>query len=146
MDTIKVEVGLREPLLLATEDGMAHTILLNPVSRTVLLKPVTVRCIAKTEAFAEKFRAALSRRDVAARDFFDLDYAVRKLGLRANDKTLIELLRQKLAIPGNAPVNVSEQRLTELRRQIEPQLRPVCLLYTSPSPRDRTRSRMPSSA
>ena len=25
-------------------------------------------------------------------------------------------------------------------------LRPICLLYTSPSPRDRTRSRMPSSA
>ena len=25
-------------------------------------------------------------------------------------------------------------------------LKPVCLLYTSPSPRDRTRSRMPSSA
>ena len=32
---------------------------------------------------------------------------------------------------------------------IEPNFRPtnmVCLLYTSPSPRDRTRSRMPSSA
>ena len=27
-----------------------------------------------------------------------------------------------------------------------PVLRKVCLLYTSPSPRDRTRSRMPSSA
>ena len=26
------------------------------------------------------------------------------------------------------------------------ELRPLCLLYTSPSPRDRTRSRMPSSA
>ena len=29
---------------------------------------------------------------------------------------------------------------------IEPKLKKVCLLYTSPSPRDRTRSRMPSSA
>ena len=27
-----------------------------------------------------------------------------------------------------------------------PGRKPVCLLYTSPSPRDRTRSRMPSSA
>ena len=27
-----------------------------------------------------------------------------------------------------------------------PHLIPICLLYTSPSPRDRTRSRMPSSA
>ena len=31
----------------------------------------------------------------------------------------------------------------ELIRVVEPQ---TCLLYTSPSPRDRTRSRMPSSA
>ena len=33
-----------------------------------------------------------------------------------------------------------------LRRQSERQLKNTCLLYTSPSPRDRTRSRMPSSA
>ena len=33
------------------------------------------------------------------------------------------------------------------RKQGEPQVRSMgCLLYTSPSPRDRTRSRMPSSA
>ena len=34
-----------------------------------------------------------------------------------------------------------ESRLEELFKQYKP-----CLLYTSPSPRDRTRSRMPSSA
>ena len=31
-------------------------------------------------------------------------------------------------------------------RITEPALRPICLLYTSPSPRDATLSRMPSSA
>ena len=31
-------------------------------------------------------------------------------------------------------------------QQLEPIIRDTCLLYTSPSPRDRTRSRMPSSA
>ena len=30
--------------------------------------------------------------------------------------------------------------------KLEPDLIVICLLYTSPSPRDRTRSRMPSSA
>ena len=39
---------------------------------------------------------------------------------------------------GGKPVRHSRAELTELRRR--------CLLYTSPSPRDRTRSRMPSSA
>ena len=37
-------------------------------------------------------------------------------------------------------------RLRELLRVAAFELRELCLLYTSPSPRDRTRSRMPSSA
>ena len=39
--------------------------------------------------------------------------------------------------------------ITELSTHLQGQLvavHPACLLYTSPSPRDRTRSRMPSSA
>lgn len=124
-DTIKIEVGLREPLLLEASISLAQTILLDPVSRRPLLNPLALRCIAKREAFAEKFRAALSRREVAARDFFDLDYAVRKLGLRANDADLIGLIRQKLAVRGNDPVDVSAARLAALRRQIIPQLQPV---------------------
>ena len=43
----------------------------------------------------------------------DLDYAVRKLGLRANDAELIALVRQKLAVQGNEPVDVSAARLAE---------------------------------
>jgi hypothetical protein len=120
-----VEVGLREPLLLPALDGAAQTILLDPVSRNALLKPVAVRCISWMEAFAEKFRAALSRREVAARDFFDLDYAVRNLGLRTDDAELIGLVRQKLAGRGNEPVDVSAARLAELRQQVGPQLQPV---------------------
>jgi predicted nucleotidyltransferase component of viral defense system len=124
-DTIKIEIGLREPLLLAVSNGLVRTLLLDPVSRSALLEPLALRCISKPEAFAEKFRAALSRREVAARDFFDLDYAVRKLGLQPDDAELIQLVRQKLTVVGNAPVNVSEGRLRELRQQAEPQLRPV---------------------
>ena len=118
-DTIKIEIGLREPLLLAVSNGLVRTLLLDPVSRSALLEPLALRCISKPEAFAEKFRAALSRREVAARDFFDLDYAVRKLGLQPDDAELIQLVRQKLTVVGNAPVDVSEGRLRELRQQAE---------------------------
>ena len=44
-----------------------------------------------------------------------------------------------------APV-ASERRKTTRRRQIDPTTCERCLLYTSPSPRDRQKSRMPSSA
>jgi predicted nucleotidyltransferase component of viral defense system len=124
-DTIKIEAGLREPLALPVLDGLAQTILLDPNSDRQLIPSVPVRCISRMEAFAEKFRAALSRREVATRDFFDLDYAVRKLGLRVDDEKLIGLVRQKLAVRGNEPVDISAARLAELRQQVEPQLRPV---------------------
>jgi predicted nucleotidyltransferase component of viral defense system len=124
-ESVKIEIGLREPLLLPASKGMAKTILLDPISGRPLLEPLSLSCISKIEAFAEKFRAALSRREVAVRDFFDLDYAVRKLGLRVDDVELMGLVRQKLAVRGNEPVDVSDRRLAELRRQVESQLRPV---------------------
>jgi hypothetical protein len=112
-------------LLLDPLNDLAQTILLDPVSRKRLLKPLEVRCIAKMEAFAEKFRAALSRREVAVRDFFDLDYAVRRLGLQSENPELIDLVRRKLTVPGNEPVDVSANRLAALRQQVGPQLEPV---------------------
>ena len=124
-ETINIEVALREPLLLDPLNDLAQTILLDPVSRQPLLKPLEVRCIAKMEAFAEKFRAALSRREVAVRDFFDLDYAVRQLGLQSENPELIDLVRRKLSVPGNEPVDVSANRLAALRQQVGPQLQPV---------------------
>ena len=124
-ETIKIEVGLREPLLTNVFSGSARTILLDPVTGQPLLRPVAMRCISKIEAFAEKFRAALSRREVAIRDFYDIDYAVRRLGIKPQDTHLIGLIRQKLAVPSNEPVDVSENRLITLRQQLEPQLKPV---------------------
>jgi hypothetical protein len=118
-------VSLREPLLTPAVSGNAQTLLLNPLINNPLVEPIGVRSIDKVEGLAEKFRAALSRREPAIRDFFDIDYAVRKDGLRPEDPEFIDQVRQKLAIPGNDPVDVSGRRLEELRRQVEPQLRPV---------------------
>lgn len=124
-ETIKIEVGLREPLEMPAIDAPARTMLLDPVSSQAMVKPAVVRCISRMEAFAEKFRAALSRREVAIRDFYDIDHGVRKLGIRPADADLIGLVKKKLSIPGNDQVNVSEPRLASLRRQLEPQLKPV---------------------
>jgi predicted nucleotidyltransferase component of viral defense system len=124
-DTIKLEISLREPLMLPKIEGNAKTILLNPSSGQSLVEQLDLRCISRLEAFAEKFRAALSRREVAIRDFYDLDYAIRKVLIRPEDEQLIDLVRQKIRIPGNEQINTSEPRLTELRQQVEAQLRPV---------------------
>jgi predicted nucleotidyltransferase component of viral defense system len=123
--TVKIEVGLREPLFESALTASARTLLLDPVSGQPLLTPRPVRCISRTEAFAEKFRAGLTRREPAIRDFYDLDYAVRRLDLRPQDAALLQLVRRKLAVPGNAAVDVSEDRLAELRRQLDGRLKAV---------------------
>jgi len=124
-ESIKIEVSLREPLLLPHIGGEAKTLLLDPASGDRLIPNKNVRCIAKAEAFAEKFRAALSRREAAVRDFFDLDYAVRTLGLNPDDGDLITLVRQKMSVARSDRIDVSEIRLSALRQQVEPQLRSV---------------------
>jgi hypothetical protein len=74
---------------------------------------------------AEKFRAVLTRQEAAIRDFYDIDYAVRKHEVRAEDADLIALVRQKLAVPGNDPVNIRPDRLAGLRGQLDTRLKPV---------------------
>ncbi|MGH7797266.1 MAG: nucleotidyl transferase AbiEii/AbiGii toxin family protein [Candidatus Binatia bacterium] len=124
-ETVKIEVSLREPLLAPAINGAARTILRNPLTNNPMIEPISVRSIDKSEALAEKFRAALSRRDVAIRDYLDIDHAVRKGGFNPEDRRLIKQVRQKLAVPGNDRVDVSVDRLAALRNQVESQLRPV---------------------
>jgi len=124
-ETIKVEVSLREPLLLTPRQGVAQTILQNPLTNHAMVAPIAVRSIDENEAWAEKFRAALSRREPAIRDFYDVDYAVRRCGLMPENKKFITLVKYKLEVPGNDSVDVTPQRFSMLRRQVETQLRPV---------------------
>jgi predicted nucleotidyltransferase component of viral defense system len=122
---VKVEIGLREPLLDAIEQRSAHTMLINPLRNKPAIAPISVNVLSVRETYAEKFRAALTRREPAIRDFYDIDYAVRTSILDPTDRRLLELLRQKLAVPDNDPLDVSEGKLTALRRQLESQLKPV---------------------
>ena len=48
-----------------------------------------------------------------------------KMGLRPRDTTFIRLVRHKLDVPGNDPVDVSGERLKALRQQLESRLKPV---------------------
>lgn len=124
-ERIILEVGLREPLLSPSVSMAARTIVVNPFSGRPLFPILTVRAMAKTEAYAEKVRAALSRREPAIRDFFDMLYATRKMGLDFHDPDLLRIVKAKLEVPGNEPVDVSADRKRELNRQLEGQLKPV---------------------
>ena len=125
VEPISIEVGVREPNLMDAHEGSSKTALLNPIDGQALVEEYSVPCLSYSEAMAEKLRAALCRREVAIRDFFDVDYAVRSARFNMFEPAFLELLRRKIAIPGTSPVDVSEDRIGQLQRQLEAQLRPV---------------------
>jgi len=124
-ERIKIEIVIREPLLLPSLTGETRTIVVNPFSGRPFLPAFTVQAMGMKEAYAEKVRAALSRKEPAIRDLFDLFHAVRKMKLDLDDHDFLIMVKQKLNVPGNTPVDISLEYKRELDRQLEGQLRPV---------------------
>jgi predicted nucleotidyltransferase component of viral defense system len=124
-DFIKLEVSVREPIIEPTERLPARTLLMDPFRRVPALDPIPVATLSCREAYAEKLRAALTRRDPAIRDYYDVDHALRTGRIQPKDRRLIDLVRRKLAVPGNEPIDMSKEKLEELRKQVDVQLKPV---------------------
>ena len=91
----------------------------------------------------EKIKAELSKKDnekkkeasQIAEQINGKEYSVKKLSTENNE------------LYGSVkPTEISKLIQEENKVDIKPSMIQPCLLYTSPSPRDRTRSRMPSSA
>ena len=76
-------------------------------------------------------------------DFVPVDHPLRSIRLLVNTALggLNDLFNQMY--PGTGRASIAPEKLM---RALLLQVFYSCLLYTSPSPRDRTRSRMPSSA
>jgi len=122
---IRVEIGLREPAMIAPRPEPAGTLLVNPLTGRTALPRFTVRVMDEEELWAEKVRAALGRREPAIRDFFDLDYALRTGRLDLSDPDFIVLAGRKLAVTGTGPGELTEQKLAAIERQIGTDLKPV---------------------
>jgi len=123
--TIKIEIGLREELLTLPQKGRVKTLLNDPFSRKPAVQEFSVLCMSPEEAYAEKLRAALTRKDLAIRDFYDIDYAVQGMGLDLSKKHFLDLAIRKLTIPGNDPVNITLSRKEMLKRQLETELKTI---------------------
>ncbi len=125
MEKIQIEIGLREPLLSPSETRMASTIVINPFSGQPLLPNYTISAMALQESYAEKVRAALTRRGPAIRDFFDLYYADSMKQLNFFDPDFLNMVKVKIDVPGNDPIDISVERKQELDRQLVGQLKPM---------------------
>ncbi len=124
-EPVSVEVGVREPNMTEAARAAARTVLLNPIGGQALVNTYSVLALSYAEAMAEKVRAALCRSEVAIRDFFDVDHAVRTSGFDPTQAVFADLVKRKLAIPRTPEPDLSDRRVGQLERQLEAQLRPV---------------------
>lgn len=125
VEPVSIEVGVREPNMTEPLQGAARTVLLNPIGGQALIDTYPVAALSYAEAMAEKVRAALCRSEVAIRDFFDVDHAVRHAGFDPTQAGFAGLVRRKLAIPRTPEPDLAHERIVQLERQVGAQLRPV---------------------
>ena len=124
-EPVSIEVGVCEPTMLDTIVGAATTTLLDPLAGAAMFEAIPVTSLSYLEAMAEKVRAALCRNEVAIRDYFDVEHAVRTRRIDPFEPAFLDLVRRKIAIPRTGPMDVSEDRVRQLHQQLESQLRPV---------------------
>jgi predicted nucleotidyltransferase component of viral defense system len=122
---VSFEVGLREELLEDAADCAANTLVLDPIFKKPLLPPIQVWALSRREAYAEKFRAALTRQQLAIRDLFDVDHAIRQGLITLEDEALLRLVARKLGAGATPAARLSDEHKARLRAQVDTQLRSV---------------------
>lgn len=123
-DTIKFEVGFRGDLMLSLPDTPLETLLVDPFSKRKAILPVMAKTLSREEAFAEKARAALTRKLPAIRDLFDLN-RIRDSGFNLYDENFLALVQRKISADAEASVDTSNTKKQKLESQIESELRIV---------------------
>ncbi|NQT59596.1 MAG: nucleotidyl transferase AbiEii/AbiGii toxin family protein [Bacteroidetes bacterium] len=125
VENIKIEIGLRESLLLPEVNLPTNTLIINGFTGRSAVSPFLLTVMDLLEAYSEKSRAALTRRVPAIRDFFDIIYGIEMLNLDLFNPQFISLVKNKLSVPGNSEVDVSNDRKELLKKQVVTELRPV---------------------
>lgn len=124
-ETVKVQVAVRELIIESPVSCAGRTLLRHPISKVGPDTRLSLCVLSLHETYAEKVRAALTRNPPAVRDIFDIDNAVRAGRLNLSQPGFLSLVRQKLAVPGNAAVDTSRARRKSIEDQLETHLKPV---------------------
>jgi len=122
---VKIEVGMREELLRDAIWQDTSTLLIDPFSERKVIPEFKTQCLSLEELFAEKFRAALTRKEPAIRDYFDIFYALRNLDIDFENDNFLRLVKKKLSVPGNNSISINKIRKKQLQDQIKTELKPV---------------------
>ncbi len=128
-DMIKIEISLRQPPIEKPINTEIKHFYQDPFTGEDLFPPGKVLSLSWKEAVAEKLKAAISREEVAIRDYYDLWY-ISEFGFDFYDKNFIKLFKRKITDEGYAGdykenFGLSADKISILRNQIDGLLKPV---------------------
>lgn len=127
--TIKFEIGLCFNPLLKCETRPVQHKFLHPFTGESLFDAGQVNCLSLNEIVSEKLRAAAIRKEIAPRDFYDLDFISRNR-FNIADKEVIKLFKKKIEEDGGDTdlekyrVNLgrSDTEIKDMRSRIKAEL------------------------
>jgi predicted nucleotidyltransferase component of viral defense system len=88
VQSIKIEVSFRKKLVNQTKKMSLHHEFVNALGEPLLNEDVELEVIDLTENFAEKFRALVTRKNIAIRDVYDISFILEGKILPFDDKVL----------------------------------------------------------
>lgn len=125
LEVISFEIGIREEILQTPVVKQANTLISDRFSKTALIEPIQVTALTLGEAYAEKLRAALTRKTPAIRDIFDVYHACQNNVFQFDGPEFQKLTIRKIAIDKKLMVDLSPGRKQLFEAQLQAELEPV---------------------
>jgi predicted nucleotidyltransferase component of viral defense system len=95
LQAIKLEISFRKKLVKSTVMKEIHHEFIDSLGEPILKKDVKIEVIDLSENLAEKFRALVTRKNIAVRDIYDI-YFILKSNILKIDEEIIRLILVKI--------------------------------------------------
>jgi predicted nucleotidyltransferase component of viral defense system len=128
-DIVKIEISLRQPPIDKPVNTEIKHFYQDPFTGEDLFPRGKILSLSWNEAVAEKLKAAISRKDAAIRDYYDLWY-ISEFGFDFYKDKFIRLFKRKISDEGytgdyRKDFGLSPDKILTLRKQVDTDLMPV---------------------
>jgi hypothetical protein len=100
-DKILIDIVMHDELLMPAYEVKAKTLVIDPFSKDYKIDPFKIMGLHPQEAYAEKVRAALCRKELAIRDYYDLDHALVNGIINFENDNFLLLVKSKIQYEPN---------------------------------------------
>ncbi|MDR3049460.1 MAG: nucleotidyl transferase AbiEii/AbiGii toxin family protein [Elusimicrobiota bacterium] len=131
--TMEMDVNLQSnPLLLTEKKEIKHKFI-DIFTKESLINTDKIEMLSLKELLSEKLRAAATREEIASRDFYDIDFAMRNNKIDFTNKEFISIFKEKLK-QDNKDADIlkykkdcgrTKMEINQMREKLKDELLPV---------------------